>query len=61
MKYKNRKKNKTVLCLYFNNNLFTLLDFFEMKYTLSIHLSLKRNTLFKKSTLNILLSMHINT
>ena len=36
MKYKNRKKNKKLPCLYFNNTLFILLDFFEMNYISSI-------------------------
>ena len=36
------------------------LTFFEMKYTSSILLSLKRNTLFGKSTSNIL-RLHIKT
>ena len=43
MKYKNRK-NKKVLCLYFNNTLFILLDFTEMKSTSSILLRLNINT-----------------
>ena len=60
MKYKNRK-NKKVLCLYFNNNLFILLEFFEMKHTSNILLSLKRNILFRKFTSDILLSLNINT
>ena len=49
MKYKT-EKNKKALCLYFNNASFILLDLFEMKYTSSVLLSLKRNTLFRKST-----------
>ena len=43
-----------ILHLYF-------LTFFEMKYASILLLSLKRNTLFRKSTSNTLLNLHINT
>ena len=55
------EKNKKVPCLYFDNTSFILRDFFETKYTSSTLLSLKRNAFFRKSTSNILLSLHINT
>ena len=61
MKYKNRKKIKkyfvytsVILHLYF-------LTFFEMKYNSSILPSFQKITLFRKSTSNILLILHINT
>ena len=54
MKYKNKNKkikryfdyNSSILQFYF-------LTFYEMKYTSSVLLNLKRHTLFRKSTLNI--------
>ena len=59
MKYKNNKKRYSVyaslaLDLYF-------LTFVEMKYTSSILLSLKRNTLIWETHFKILLSVNINT
>ena len=59
MKYKNNKKRYSVyaslaLDLYF-------LTFVEMKYTSSILLSLKRNTLIWEIHFKILLSVNINT
>ena len=59
MKYKNNKKRYSVyaslaLDLYF-------LTFVEMKYTSSILLSLKRNTLIWEIYFKILLSVNINT
>ena len=42
MKYKNRKKIKEVLCLFFSDTSFILFDFFEMKYISSILPSLKK-------------------
>ena len=57
MKHKKRKKEKgTLFILEFLHLYF--LTFFEMKYTLRILLSLNRTTLFRKSTSNILLSLH---
>ena len=59
MKYKNKKIKKYFV--YTLDTSFILLDFVEMKYTSSILLSLKINTLLSKSTSNILLSLNINT
>ena len=59
MKYKNKKIKKYFV--YTLDASFILFDFVEMKYTSSILLSLKINTLLSKSTSNILLSLNINT
>ena len=43
------EKNKKVLCLYFNNTLFILLDFFLNELYFKYTFEFERNKLFRKS------------